>query len=201
MIDSWFPTLIYRDTLSEFADKNPYLENKANELKNKLNGSLDTHWQCDTFNTLGQYNPYDDNDTVINNLIETCKIKVLEFSKVYGIEKRITDLCCHDFWFNISSTGNFQEYHQHTNSHFSLVYYVKAPLGSGNIHFKSIESITDMFDLPIHHKNLTQASYKSCMYEPKNSMVLIFRSNLLHMVAKNLSDQDRISISMNFRFY
>jgi len=31
-------------------------------------------------------------------------------------------------------------------------------------------------------------------------LVLIFRSNLAHMVEKNMSNEDRVSIAMNFRF-
>ena len=49
-------------------------------------------------------------------------------------------------------------------------------------------------------KNLNKISYPACWYEPENSMLLIFRSNLIHMVEKNNSNDDRISISMNFKF-
>ncbi len=201
MIESWFPTLIFSDTLTEFLDKNEYLVEKAYSVRNKNNNAVGTDWNCDTYNTLGKFNYRIDNDEILNRLIEICKIKVLEFSKTYGIDKSIEDLRCEDLWFNISEIGNYQEYHQHADSHFSLVYYAKANKNCGNILFRSIESFADMCQLPVNPNNYTAASYKSCFYTPKESMILIFRSNLLHMVEKNNSDTDRISIAMNFKFY
>jgi hypothetical protein len=53
-----------------------------------------------------------------------------------------------------------------------------------------------MFPLPA--SVYVPSNYKTCTYTPQESMLLIFRSNLLHMVEKNKSDEDRISISMNF---
>lgn len=200
-IESWFPTLICKDRLDEFSKYNLYFESKAQDLKKNHNHSVTTNWQCDTFNTLGLYDQTRNNDDIGDQLIDVCKIKVLDFSKVYGVRKDISSLECIDFWYNVSEPGNYQEFHQHANSHFSLVYYVKIPKNSGNIHFKSAESMTDMYELPIERNCLTDASYKSCFYEPEESMILIFRSNLLHMVDKNFSNENRISIAMNFKFH
>ena len=200
MIKAWFPTLIYFDILEEFKDRNLYLKNKAYSLKELNASKSSTNWKCDTFNTLDSYNYLNDNDTIINELVDVCKNRVLEFAKEYGVHRPISNLQCHDFWFNIASTGSYQEFHQHTQSHFSAVYYVNVNDNCGNINFRSIEAMTDMFNLPIADKDMTHASYKSCEYTPKESGLLIFRSNLLHMVEKNLSATDRISISMNFRF-
>jgi len=131
MIDSWFPTLISHEVLEEFKDRNSYFSNKAYSIQKNNENLTGTSWNCDTYNTLGKFNYKLDNDQQINQLINICKLKVLEFSRA----------------------GNY-----------------------------------------------TSASYKSCFYTPKESMILIFRSNLLHMVEKNNSDTDRISIAMNFRF-
>lgn len=200
MIQAWFPTLIFEESLKDFAQHNQYLANKARALKTQFNSNVNTNWACDTFNTLNTYDPKQDNDQIINNFIATCKQHVLNFSREYGIKKELQDLDCHDFWFNVAMPGNYQELHQHSNSHFSAVYYVSAEKGAGDITFKSAEHFTDMFNLPIDDKDLTRASCKACSYTPINSTLLIFRSNLSHEVRKNLSGSDRISISMNFRF-
>jgi uncharacterized protein (TIGR02466 family) len=200
MIQAWFPTLIFEESLKEFSNHNDYFANKARALKLKFNSKVNTNWACDTFNTLNTYDPKKDNDQIINSFIDTCKQHVLNFSKEFGVKKEIQELDCHDFWFNIASPGNYQELHQHSNSHFSAVYYVSAEKDAGDITFKSTEHFTDMYNLPIDDKDLTQASCKACSYTPMNSKLLIFRSNILHEVRKNLSGTDRISISMNFRF-
>ena len=200
MIKAWFPTLILEESLEEFSKYNNYFASKAQALKVKYNSTVNTNWACDTFNTLNTYDPKQDNDQIINSFIDTCKQHVLNFSKEYGVKKKIQDLECHDFWFNIAMPGNFQELHQHSNAHFSAVYYVSAEKGAGDITFKSAEHFTDMYNLPVLDKDITEASCKACSYAPINSTLLIFRSNLLHEVRKNLSGADRISISMNFKF-
>lgn len=198
MIDKIFPVLIYREFLNEFEDKNQYLKEKAYSIKEKCSSEIKTSWRCDTFNTIGHYKVSDDHDKIVVDLVQECGQHVLKFAENFGI--RSNNIVCTDFWFNVAKPGTYQEYHQHSNSHFSLAYYIDAPEKSGNIVFKSFESITDMMPLPVDEPNLNENSYKSYYYEPKNSMLLIFRSNLLHMVEKNFSDKDRLSISMNFRF-
>lgn len=197
---SWFPTLIYYNILSDFQNHNRHFEKKTNELYNLSNSKNNNVWNCDTYNTLDQYNFKIDNDPYVTDLINTCKLCVLDFSKEYGIDKSVDDLECTDFWFNLSPPGSYQEYHLHANSHFSLVYYVCAPINCGDIVFKSFESSTDMYPMPIRESDLTAASYKSCSYKSNESAVIIFRSNLQHMVKKNLSSDNRISIAMNFKF-
>ena len=150
----------------------------------------------DTFNTLDYDHLIDQvHDQELKNLINVVTEHVAEFSKEFGVESGV--LMCSNYWFNISETGNYQEYHQHSDSHFSAVYYVQASSNSGNIVFKSFESMFDMCPIPGNLK--TFAAFKTCFYTPSNSKLIIFRSNLLHMVEKNLSKEDRISISMNFR--
>ena len=199
-IDYWFPTAIYKEILSDFSQHNGHLKNKALTLKKSQQNHQVTQWRCDTFNTLGTYDPGQDHDSVVKELIKTIKVKVYEFSRQFGVTTPIESLVLKDFWFNVSGTGSYQEYHQHALSHFSVVYYVSAPKTCGNIVFQSAETITDMFTLPIENNKFTELSFKTCSYEPLESMMLIFKSNLIHMVEKNLSNEDRISIAMNFKF-
>ena len=196
-IKHWFSTPIYCTQLDAL-DKNEYLANKALELKNRFNKSM-TNWRCGTYNTLDSYDWSNDRDPVVMGLIESCRAEVYKFSKTFG-NLDISKLECKDFWFNIADQSDYQEYHQHTDSHFSLSYYIQTPLSCGNIVFKSFESIFDMYSLPIEESNLQPASFKTCSYTPNESMLLIFRSNLLHMVEKNTSTRPRISVSMNFKF-
>ena len=197
-IKTWFPTSIYSKNL-ETINYNHHLATKALDLKEKLTGSVND-WRCPTFSTINQYDWSIDKDPIINDLIETCRHEVHEFGKTLGVTKEITDLKCNDFWFNIAQPGEYQEYHQHTNTHFSLSYYVKAPQNCGNIVFKSLESMFDMNALPIHDNNINELSYKTCSYTPQESGLVVFRSHIPHMVERNLSNESRIGITMNFSY-
>jgi len=196
MLYKVFPTLIYEEVLTDLEKHNDYLVNKAYSLKDKLSDKVETEWRCDTFNTLDAYNHAEDKDPIIDELINTCRDKTVDFAKEYGVTR--TDLKCVDFWFNISQPGNYQEYHQHANCHFSLTYYLKAPKDSGKIVFKSMDALTDMHQLPVDY--YTYSSFKTFTFEPKENLLLIFRNNLLHMVEKNMSNKDRIGVTMNFEY-
>ena len=62
--------------------------------------------------------------------------------------------------------------------------------------FRSHEANNDMFMIPTIE--MKPASYKTCAFKPITGKLLIFRSNLQHMVEKNRTNEDRISLSANF---
>lgn len=194
-----FNTLVYKELLINLHLNNTVFKNKAFEIKEKFLNNSSTDWRCDTFNTLNLYDYREENDTNLKDLVYIVSNKVQQFATEYGIPDNLYDIHCDSFWFNISMPGNYQEFHQHSNSHFSVVYYVDAPEHCGNIVFKSFETFTDMFPLPIENSNTNLNSAKTHAIVPQDSLLLIFRSNLLHMVEKNNSNKDRISIAMNFK--
>ena len=198
MIDGWFPTLIYNDTLN--FQHRQYLVNKAKAIYSQTQGHTVTKWACDTYNTVGFYDHRSVQDTVVLSLIELLRTKVHEFGKNYGINLPIETLYCKDFWFNLAEPGAYQEYHQHTRSHFSVSYYLSVLENCGKIRFRSIEAMTDMYTLPVEGNLENFASKKTCAYEPVDNLLLIFRSNVPHMVEKNHSEELRISISANFEY-
>jgi uncharacterized protein (TIGR02466 family) len=149
-------------------------------------------WYSDTYNSLRVIDL--NKIEYFKPLVECCKNHVIKFSKEYGVVTE--NLICNDAWFNIAHNGEYQEFHYHPKSHFSVVYYIKAPTNCGKIILKSHEE--DMFPLPTITD--TPATLKLLLYEPVESDIIIFRSNLHHMVEKNMSGQDRVSIAMNFSF-
>ena len=201
-VESWFPTLIAKTKLNEFSSANSLLSKRAYQLKEELGGQVDTHWNCDTFNTLkveeSEYFKNDEVDPVINNLVNHAVAAVHEYAKLFDADLENFNVRCREFWFNIAEPGNYQEYHSHPNMHFSAVYYVDTPPKSGNIVFRNIEQIVDSYTIPTVPVLTKPAAFKSCSYQPEPMLLLVFKSNLQHMVEKNFSNKDRISIAMNF---
>ena len=191
VIDNWFPTSIYNTMLREMESQRESFVARAYEIKQKHDRTSD--WRCDTYNTLNS--SYDFKaDSIFADLVQLCTGHVGNFSRSFGINN--PDVSVTDAWINIAKPGNYQEYHLHPNAHFSLVYYVQSQPNCGEIIFRSPEANTDMYPLEIDENN--GFNYKTCSYRPENNRMIIFRANLLHMVEKNMSDADRISISMNF---
>jgi len=185
-----FMEILYRDTLPQFKEKHLEYYSKAIELKETCVSV--SNWRSDTYNTLNAYDLRD--DALFKDLISDITKEVIFFSKQFGVVSE--DIDCTAAWINISEPGNYQEYHLHTNNHFSAVYYLKVPLKSGDIVFRSAACQTDMYPLPI--KTIEMANYKTFTVSPEESELLIFRSNLMHMVEKNKSDDTRVSIALNF---
>jgi len=197
-IQPWFPTnIFYEEIPNELLISK--LTDKALGLKRIHNSSSATSWRCSTFTTLDLYTWETDNDPSVLKLIEICASRVGDFAQSFSTSLLDSyKLTCTGFWFNVAEPGAYQEYHQHASSHFSVCYYLNVPKNSGNIVFKSFESMFDMCPLPIPDQSVNANSYKTVSYTPSLGSLVIFRSNVLHMVEQNLSTENRISISMNF---
>ena len=196
MIEQWFPTLIYFDFLDSIDNKT--LEKCAYQLRNESNNHVHTEWNCDTWNSLNTN--IDFKDSAITNLVNETIKHTEKYAEEYEADLENYKVVCTDFWFNIAQPDNYQEYHQHPNNHFSAVYYIKGNSNSGNIRFKSMDSIATGNTIPIKTPSQRiSGSTETCFYEPQPSKLLLFKSNLLHMVEKNLSTEDRISVAMNFK--
>jgi uncharacterized protein (TIGR02466 family) len=185
-----FPTLVCVEQLPQSDETNKKFIEKSLDLLKTL--PQDSTWRCDTFNTLNRYDML--NDPMFSDLIKNITECVKNFALEHGA--KVNNVSPIDAWINVAMPGHHQEYHIHTGSHFSVAYYVSAAKDSGNIVFRSFEADTDMFPLPLTLENYT--SYKTFSIPPMTGHLVIFRSNLRHMVEKNLSNDPRISISINY---
>lgn len=195
MTEYWFPTIIYKADLSNFIteEQNSVFYDRSIEYKNTYEKNND--WRCNTFGSINVKHVNEEPE--FSNLIELCKSHVINYSNMFGVATE--NIICNEAWVNVAPPGAYQEYHMHPSRHFSLVYYVKTPINSGNIVFRSFEANFDMFPLPIQDMSCVGA-HKTCFYSPQERGIMIFRSNLLHMVETNNSNENRVSIAMNFTF-
>lgn len=185
-IQSWFPTLISSEYIYTI-DEKPLIK-RAYEIEKKY--PVNSKWNCETYTSINLFDLQIDD--IFKPLIKIIKNKVLDFAKVYGIEN--CKIHKTESWINISKKGNYQEYHTHALSHFSAVFYLLTPKNCGDIVFQKGDN---MFPLPFPNEpnayNLTTSIYKAEQFN-----LLIFPSDLRHMVRTNMSDNDRISIALNF---
>lgn len=179
-----FPTLIYETTIEQH-------NFKLEDILRNIPFSISNDWRCDMKTTFDTYDIIKDES--FQNILNAITKEVSQFSKTFGASGNVRIV---DAWINMSSTGSYQEYHIHPDSHFSVVYYLKSDGNSGNIVFRSHEANNDMFMIPIIE--MKPASYKTCAFKPITGKLLIFRLNLQHMVEKNRTNEDRISLSANF---
>jgi uncharacterized protein (TIGR02466 family) len=186
MIEFWFPTPIYSTMLSGVAD----LSDAAYDIQSKFPAQHE--WDCDTYSSINHDLRLDQRFRPLLNLTAG---HINEFAKNYGVISPQAEII--EAWVNIAGPGNYQEYHVHPNAHFSAVFYVKAPTKCGNIVFRNPVADIDMCRPQIGVNN--EMNFDITQYEPQAGRLLIFRSFLRHMVLKNASNEDRVSIAMNWK--
>jgi len=83
------------------------------------------------------------------------------------------------FWFNLAGPGAITGVHDHSKEAFvSGVFYLKAPSNCGNLFFRA-------------------DGEEDFVLEPVQGKIALFRSDLKHGVAENLSGEVRISLAFN----
>ena len=104
-----------------------------------------------------------------------------------------------NMWANINPPGGYNRPHIHPNSHFSGVYYIKAPQNSGDIVFNDPRSGAHMI-MPERIKDSKPPSHlwREVRINPLEGRLIMFPSWLWHCVEPNGSNDIRISVSFNF---
>jgi len=103
-----------------------------------------------------------------------------------------------NMWANINPPGGMNRSHQHPNSLWSGVYYVKAPKNCGHLKIDDPRNSASMIRPKQKPGQLPPRLYRETHYEPKDGRLIMFPSWLLHCVDPNESNEIRISVSFNF---
>ena len=103
-----------------------------------------------------------------------------------------------NMWANINPPGAMNRPHLHPNSHFSGVYYIKAPKNSGQIVFNEPRATAHMV-MPNRKKGVPPSHlWREVRVDPLEGRIIIFPAWLWHCVDPNKSNDIRISVSFNF---
>ena len=104
-----------------------------------------------------------------------------------------------NYWININVKGAYNRTHNHPQADFSGVYFVQCPKNCGQILFDNPHTFEAFNELSSYKKDFTVQGYqhKAISIEPKAGRLLMFPAYLMHGVAENKSDEDRISIAFN----
>ncbi|MDC0955869.1 TIGR02466 family protein [Candidatus Pelagibacter sp.] len=103
-----------------------------------------------------------------------------------------------NMWANINPPGGMNRAHQHPNSLWSGVYYIKAPKNCGLLKIDDPRSSAAMVRPNLKKGQLPQRLYRETHYEPIAGRCIMFPSWLMHCVDPNGSNDIRISVSFNF---
>jgi uncharacterized protein (TIGR02466 family) len=103
-----------------------------------------------------------------------------------------------NIWVNINKHSNHNSSHDHPGSIISAVYYVKVPDNSGHIQFLTpVQKYEEYLDGDIIQEYNPINSGTFDLY-PREKQLILFPSWLYHKVYPNQTEDDRISIAINY---
>ena len=117
---------------------------------------------------------------------------------IYDQEHLDSEPVLGNMWANINPPGGMNRAHQHPNSLWSGVYYIKAPKNSGDLKIDDPRSVACMVRPNQKKGPVPERLFRETHYEPVAGRCIMFPSWLMHCVDPNNSNDIRISVSFNF---
>ena len=117
---------------------------------------------------------------------------------IYDQEHLDSEPVLGNMWANINPPGGMNRAHQHPNSLWSGVYYIKAPKNCGNLKIDDPRSVACMSRPRQKEGEKPARLFRETHYEPIAGRCIMFPSWLMHCVDPNNSNDIRISVSFNF---
>ena len=130
---------------------------------------------------------------------EALDAHVAAFAKELDFDLGDKALVLEDLWINILPEGGIHTAHIHPHSVISGTTYVAMPEGTSAIKFEDPRHAMMMAAPP--RKRDAREGLQSFIYvSPKVGDVLLWESWLRHEVPMNMAEDDRISVSFNYRW-
>jgi len=96
-------------------------------------------------------------------------------------------------WFNLNKAGHSQEWHAHTDSFISGVYYYQTNGQDGDLMFKNTNQFAQRGFFPTGKK-----VPEKVFYSPVEGMILLFPGWMDHRVQVNKTEDTRITVAFNW---
>jgi len=117
---------------------------------------------------------------------------------IYDQEHLDSEPVLGNMWANINPPGGMNRAHQHPNSLWSGVYYIKTPKNCGDLKIDDPRSSAAMCRPKQKEGPIPSRLLRETHYEPIAGRCIMFPSWLMHCVDPNQSNDIRISVSFNF---
>ena len=118
--------------------------------------------------------------------------------KIYIEEHLESEPFLGNMWANVNPPGGMNRAHQHPNSLWSGVYYIKAEKNSGQLKIDDPRAAASMVRPKQKSGELPSRLWRETHYEPVAGRCIMFPSWVMHCVDPNESNDIRISVSFNF---
>ncbi|MEM7295086.1 MAG: TIGR02466 family protein [Pseudomonadota bacterium] len=136
---------------------------------------------------------------IFSAVVKALDTHVAAFSKVLAFELGDKVLAMEDIWINILPEGGVHSSHIHPHSVISGTTYVAMPEGTSSIKFED-PRLGFMMASPPRNSAAPEHLHAFHYAAPEVGDVLLWESWLRHEVPMNMAEEDRISVSFNYRW-
>ena len=176
---------------------NSYLSeiNGNKELNQKILDCLAMHKKASKGNQLSNVGGYQtkpiNDEEIVKPILTNAVNLITKHLKMKGQRK----MSLHNLWINENGYKDFNTVHTHAGANFSGVYYAKVPQNSGALVFQNSDSSISFLENHLHFHNTD--NFTEFKVDPKENMMIVFQSNMLHYVRPNMSNENRVSVAFN----
>jgi uncharacterized protein (TIGR02466 family) len=136
---------------------------------------------------------------IFKQIAEALDQHVASFANDLELDLDGRALVLEDLWINILPEGGMHASHIHPHSVISGTTYVSMPDGASALKLEDPRSAR-MMAAPTRLKDAREELRQFIYMKPQPGDVLLWESWLRHEVPMNLSEEDRISVSFNYRW-
>ncbi|WP_028957243.1 2OG-Fe(II) oxygenase family protein [Sulfitobacter sp. 20_GPM-1509m] len=136
---------------------------------------------------------------IFADLVKSLDKHVMAFAKDAGFDLDGRKLVLEDLWINILPEGGTHSGHIHPHSVVSGTTYVEMPEGASAIKFEDPRHAM-MMAAPPRVKDVREEMKPFIYVAPAVGDVLLWESWLRHEVPMNMSEDERVSVSFNYRW-
>jgi uncharacterized protein (TIGR02466 family) len=202
-INSLFVTRLYRAALSEFGKAPDVAELEASCLSIAEDDEAGQKWcEKNDFPGYTSYSSLDDlawRFPIFKDLVKSLDKHVAAFSKDLEFNLNGKKLKVDSLWINILPEGGIHTSHLHPHSVISGTTYIAMPKGASAIKFED-PRLAMMMAAPARKANARDEVRNFIYVKPEVGDVLLWESWLRHEVPMNMAEEERISVSFNYRW-
>ena len=200
---AFFPTLIHQSDLrghKDWADLHADLEATSYMLAE--DDTVGQAW-CeangyDGYTSYSSLNDLPQRATCFAELARLLKKEADAFAETLQWDMTGRKLALDNIWVNILAPGGGHTGHIHPHSVISGTYYVRIPRGASALRFED-PRLPFMMAAPMPREDCDRPFRRFVTIAPEPGDLLMWESWLRHEVSVNRAEEERISISFNFR--
>lgn len=184
--DEWWDCPVWVMDLGFDQTFNDVILEEAYEIASDMRSGVDKNPQ----NSLWDYSK-PNLDVLKNAVLDIVKTKII---KEVGSAKGLNLSCEYTTgWMNVIEPNDGIEVHAHNDCSLVMTYYLKAPKGSGDFVYLNTQNlINGGGEFQLSNVSLERIT-------PKEGMLILFPSYLMHEVTDNKSNDLRISLSADIK--